>query len=282
MRRLKFYLLFLIIVSITACSPKTEEKLKRDSNENVEDEREVTGRRMSETLIARFDSLNLVDIQTVNSRISVNLKYSSEDNFMGRILYDTLDRIFLQRDIAIRLSKCQDYLDSLRPGFRLHVFDGLRPKGVQKEMWDALDSIPVSLRGRFVSNPAFGSVHNFGAAVDLTILDSLGIQLDMGAGYDDFRDIAFPKYEDKFLKSGDLSRQQWQNRVLLRKVMASQKFRNIPSEWWHFNGFSRITASHKYQLVLNESSEVQWFRIEPKIDSHSDSLLNPVISADSL
>lgn len=222
-----------------------------------------------------FAEIGLVDLMKVDSSIQFDLKYATEDNFMGVQLYDTITRLFLQKEVAVRLSKSQRFLDSIRPGFSLLVYDGVRPRQVQQEMWDALDSIPIYRRGKFVSNPRNGSVHNFGAAVDLTILDSSGIVLDMGAGYDDFREIAFPKHEARFLKSGELTRTQYNNRVLLRKVMKHAGFYNIPSEWWHFNAYSRIPASLKYQLLLTESGASIWFRIPYKIDSISVSPINP-------
>lgn len=197
--------------------------------------------------------LNLVDIYTIDSTIQVDLKYATTDNFMGFVLYDTLDRAFLQKDVAERLSKCQQFLKDSMPNYSLLVYDGVRPLGVQRQMWEAMDSIPPGERGKFVSNPAFGSVHNFGAAVDLTICDENGIPIDMGAGYDDFRDIAFPSKEWKFRQSGELSETQWKNRKLLRAVMRSQRFYNIPSEWWHFNACSRETAVAKYPKLLYES-----------------------------
>jgi D-alanyl-D-alanine dipeptidase len=216
-----------------------------------------------------FRSIGLADVTYVNSKIQVDLRYASSNNFMNSILYDTLRKVYLQKDVVERLSKCQDFLDSIRPGYRLLVFDGVRPQQVQREMWDALDSIPRYRRGKFVSNPSKGSVHNFGAAVDLTIIDTKGKELDMGAGYDDFREIAFPSLEARFLKSGELTLSQVNNRKLLRKVMSSQKFSNIPSEWWHFNAFSRVTTSHKYQMLVTESGGTKWFRIIPQKDSTS-------------
>jgi D-alanyl-D-alanine dipeptidase len=226
------------------------------------------------TLLAHTDSvfreLDLVDIFSINSSIQVDLKYASEDNFMGVILYDTLKRVYLNRTVALRLSKCQDYLDSIRPGYSLLVYDGVRPLLVQKEMWEALDSIPTSRRGKFVSNPLRGSVHNFGAAVDLTIIDSLGKILDMGAGYDDFNKIAFPSLESLYLKSGQLTRVQVNNRQLLRKVMHSQRFSGIPSEWWHFNAYSRVTASQKFSRLLTESGKADFNKLVPLI---KDSLI---------
>lgn len=214
-----------------------------------------------------YKEIGLIDITELNNQIKVDLRYATANNFMNTVLYDTIRRAYLQYDVAIRLSKCQDFLDSLHPGYALLVFDAIRPQLVQKEMWDALDSIPRQRRGKFVSNPGLGSVHNFGAAVDLTIVKKNGVELNMGAGYDDFREIAFPRLESHFLETGELSIEQVENRKLLRRVMKSQGFNNIPSEWWHFNAYSRITASHRYQMLETESGNTKWFKIVPKKDS---------------
>jgi len=193
---------------------------------------------------------DLIDVRTINPNIRVELKYATIDNFMKMQLYDTLRKAYLQKEVAERLGKCQDYLTTIEPGLFLLVYDAVRPVSVQQKMWNALDSIPVSERGKFVSNPANGSVHNYGAAVDLTICNSKGIPLDMGAGYDDIRLIAYPSKEAYFLKKGELTETQIQNRVLLRKVMSSQNFSNIPTEWWHFNAFSRNTAKAKFRALI--------------------------------
>lgn len=214
------------------------------------------------TIDSLFLTNDLVNIQAVNPDIKVDVKYSTTDNFVGIQLYDSVTKVYLNKEVANRLSNCQYFLDSIRPGYSLMVYDGVRPLQVQVEMWNALDTIPVYRRGKFVSNPARGSVHNYGAAVDLTIIDSSGNVLDMGAGYDDFSDIAFPSLESKFLKSGELTIQQWENRKLLRRVMRKEGFRNIPSEWWHFNASSRVTSSRKYKRILNESGDADWYKLE--------------------
>ena len=115
-------------------------------------------------------------------------------------------------------------------------------------MWDKLD-MPASEKGKFVSNPALGSLHNFGAAVDLTIADSTGKPLDMGAGYDDPSLIAYPSQESYFLSTGELSEEQVGNRRLLRKVMGMAGFYNIQTEWWHFNSCNRDRAKEIYTIV---------------------------------
>lgn len=208
---------------------------------------------LDSTTTVYMKTFNLVNILDVDSSIHVDLRYASDNNFMGHVLYDTLDALFLQEDVAIRVSGCQNYLKEKHPNYSLLIYDGVRPLEVQREMWNALDTIPAAQRGKFVSNPSYGSVHNFGAAVDLTICDENGLPLDMGAGYDDFRDIAFPSKEWKFLASGELTKEQHENRKLLREVMKSQGFRGIPSEWWHFNACSRNQAVVKYKKLVFES-----------------------------
>lgn len=259
--------LFFIGLIVISCTQNKQENLTQNETSSGIETIDSTRIRLNASIEKIFNTIGLVDIQAINKNILVDLRYASKNNFMKIVLYDTLQKCYLQKEVAERLSKCQKYLDSIRPGYKLKVFDGVRPLQVQSEMWNALDSIPRMRRGKFVSNPMKGSVHNFGAAVDLTIVDDKGKELDMGAGYDDFREIAFPKFEHQFLNSGELSKKQVENRKFLRKVMSHQQFRNIPSEWWHFNAFSRITTSHKFQMLVSESGSAKWFRIVPKVDS---------------
>jgi D-alanyl-D-alanine dipeptidase len=195
---------------------------------------------------------NLIDIQEINSDVLVDLKYATLDNFMKEKMYSRMNRAFLQKDVALRLSNCQDYLSRIKPGYKLLIYDALRPVSVQQKMWDAMDSLPPVERGKYVSNPKNRSLHNLGAAVDLTICDEFGNPLDMGTKYDDFREIAYPELEKHFLKTGELTNRHLENRELLRKVMRKEAFRNIPTEWWHFNACSRKDGLSKYQVLMEE------------------------------
>jgi D-alanyl-D-alanine dipeptidase len=194
----------------------------------------------------------LVDVQSICPDIQIDLKYCTSDNFLKQRLYFSIDRAYLQKDVAARLAKVQQALSKQRPGYRLLIFDALRPVSVQEKMWKALDTIIPVERAKFVSNPKNRSLHNFGAAIDISILDAKGQLLDMGAGFDDIRKIAYPCLEDSFLRTGQLSTQQLSNRLLLRNLMKSQGFRQLPTEWWHFNACSREEAKQKYQVVLVE------------------------------
>jgi D-alanyl-D-alanine dipeptidase len=106
--------------------------------------------------------------------------------------------------------------------FRIKVFDAYRPLSVQKQMWEILPD------DRYVANPATGSRHNRGAAVDLTIVDSEGNEIDMGTEYDNFTEVAHPDYKN-------LPKEVLENRELLQKTMMKYGFKPITTEWWHFD-----------------------------------------------
>jgi D-alanyl-D-alanine dipeptidase len=250
-KSMKFFLSFVILATaLFACDEKevSENKIPEEKAE-LQAGIDTVVKTQAEPEIKRAGLELLTDIQEINPSIRVELKYATTDNFMKKRLYFDIDKLYLQKDVAERLSDCQKYLKKLNPELSLLVYDGVRPLSVQQAMWDGLDTIPVAQRTKFVSNPASGSIHNYGAAVDLTICDATGKPLDMGAGYDDIREIAYPELEGEFLASGELTAEQVENRKLLRKVMASQGFTNIPTEWWHFNACNRATAKVKYEIL---------------------------------
>jgi D-alanyl-D-alanine dipeptidase len=196
---------------------------------------------------------DLVDIQQLHSQIQIELKYTGSDNFLGEKLYSQINRAYLQKDVAVRLARVQDALQQAHPGYKLLIYDALRPVSVQQKMWDALDSLSPTERAKFVSNPKNLSLHNLGAAIDLTILDVQGRVLDMGAGFDDIRRIAYPIYEDSFLRTGQLTPLQVINRKILRNAMQAEGFRQLPTEWWHYNACSRAEAKIKYKVFYTEN-----------------------------
>lgn len=252
MKRLLF---FLIPVVFSACSHNESPTAERTARRQKKDAGNVLGESRQEEkvpLLLVNGSDTLVQVNRFNNKIFSELKYATSDNFMHRILYDTLKAVYVQQDVAKRLGKCQELLSSIDASLHLLVYDGVRPLSVQWEMWEALDTIPAAQRGKFVSNPRNGSVHNYGAAVDLTICTAGHRPLDMGAGYDDIRTIAYPSMEATFLGNGQLTREQVANRQLLRRVMRSQGFINIPTEWWHFNAWPRAVVKGKYAVVRYE------------------------------
>ena len=193
--------------------------------------------------------IDVVNIQELDPTILVDLRYSSNNNFLKKDMYGDLEECFLRRKPAEMLCQANKHLKASHPELRLLVFDGLRTRSVQKKLWDALDTIPISVRTQFVADPEKGSIHNYGAAVDLTLALENGSELDMGTEYDHFGELAFPALEDSLLALGKLTDKQIENRTILRKIMKKAGFSTIDSEWWHFDAFSYNETKNKYTIV---------------------------------
>lgn len=192
---------------------------------------------------------NLINIQDMDPSIFVELKYSTTDNFMNTDVYGDLEICYLRQFPAQMLVEAHTFLKEKHPNMRLLVYDGLRPRSIQWRLWNQLNDIPVSERTQFVANPETGSIHNFGAAVDLTLADTLGNPLDMGTKYDFFGELAFPILEDSLLAEGKLSIEQVTNRRILRETMQKAGFSSINTEWWHFNAYPYKIIKSKYTII---------------------------------
>lgn len=193
----------------------------------------------------------LVNIQTIDPTLLVELKYSTTDNFVKKDVYGDLERAYLQPAIAQKLANANRLLNQLKPGYRLLIYDAARPNSVQYQLWDALDDLHIkeSSKPMYVANPKIGSIHNYGCAIDLTVADEKGKPLDMGTTYDFFGPLAYPRSEAAMLKQGKLTQKQVANRTLLRKVMTQSGFTVNTTEWWHFDGMSRKNAKLKYGII---------------------------------
>lgn len=263
LRNLAFYILLTSLFFLNSCSEEKQvEKVQPVTNSvttigDTIHEPLVKSKNVlkdetafNDTLENRLIAAGLVDVQSFNSNIIVDLKYASTDNFLEKNVYGSLSNAYLQKDVAVRLANVQSYLDENHPHLRLYVFDAVRPAFVQQLMWDALDTIPFQERIKFVSNPKNGSIHNYACAIDLSLFDTIqDTLLDMGAGFDDPRKIAYPKFEKMYLDSGLLTTHQINNRKLLRSAMRKGGFWVLPTEWWHFNAFTRADAKTKYTKI---------------------------------
>ena len=190
----------------------------------------------------------LVDIKTVDSSIVVNVKYSTTDNFLGIDIYGDFNKCYLQPDVAQKLKLAQQYLKLKYPYYGLIIYDGARPHSVQYKMWDSI-RVPYAERSKYLSNPNEGSLHNFGAAVDVSIIDEHGYVVDMGTKYDYFGELAYPREEERLLNEGKLTHNQVLSREVLRDVMHQAGFWSIATEWWHFNSCYLNTAYAKYKII---------------------------------
>jgi D-alanyl-D-alanine dipeptidase len=179
--------------------------------------------------------------------VGVELRYGTPDNFVGRDLYSPLDCAWLHREAAVALEQAVAWLAAQRPGYSLLVLDALRPQRVQEQLWQALQG--TDLLG-YIAEPARGSIHSFGMAVDLTLVDRQGRELDMGTAFDDLTETSHPALEPQLLAAGALDAGHIANRQLLRDAMAHAGWVGIASEWWHFDCGDRDRVRHSYVRVL--------------------------------
>ena len=172
----------------------------------------------------------LVNILDIDNTIIVDLKYATDDNFTGQVIYD-FETCLLREETALKLKAANEELS--KSGYRIKIFDGYRPPYAQKVLWKAVPN-PT-----YVANPyKGGSIHSRGAAVDITIVDSDGNELEMPTEYDDLSPAAAPS-------SKTMSDTARKNMLILQKAMTNNGFRIIKSEWWHFND----TDNSNYTIV---------------------------------
>lgn len=169
-----------------------------------------------------FKPPDLVELIKMDPTIKLDIRYAKSTNFLGKPVYKE-ERAFLQRPAAEALLKAHRKL--MEKGYGLLIFDGYRPWAVTKIFWD---ETPPD-KHMFVANPAKGSKHNRGCAVDLSIYDlKTGKEIEMPSGYDEFTERAFPTY-----KGG--TDEQRRLRDMLRSSIEAEGFTVDGNEWWHFD-----------------------------------------------
>jgi D-alanyl-D-alanine dipeptidase len=179
--------------------------------------------------------------------IGIDLRYAGPDNFTGRDLYSPFDCAWLHADAAAALERVVAWLARERPGCTALILDALRPQRVQQALWDALDGTGLRM---YLAPPERGSIHSFGMALDITLRDQAGRELDMGTGFDDMSERSHPAREALLLARGELTPLHIANRQLLRAAMAQGGFVGIASEWWHFDCGDRDRVRQTFQRVL--------------------------------
>lgn len=187
---------------------------------------------------------DLIELKKLTKSIKLDIRYATSDNFVGRPVYPEA-RAFLQRPAAEALVRVHKKLKEKKLG--IMVFDAYRPWTITKLFWEVVSPD----QKKFVADPAKGSKHNRGCAVDITIYDrKTGKPVPMPSGYDEFTERASPDY------TGGTDEER-ANRDLLRSLMEAEGFTVNDSEWWHFDyntwkdyaiydiAFSEIAKKHK-------------------------------------
>jgi len=165
-------------------------------------------------------SNDLVAVTSINSRVRLDIRYATTNNFTRRQVYPSA-KACLHRPTALKLAKAQEKLEE--QGLSLKVYDAYRPLSVQKIFWAIMPD------ERYVADPAKGSRHNRGSAVDVTLVElQSGRELEMPSGFDDFTTRASYAFTN-------LPPEAISNRALLRATMTECGFTPFETEWWHFD-----------------------------------------------
>jgi len=179
-----------------------------------------------------IDDSTFVRLNDFSNEFVYDLRYATENNFLKAKVYDCAE-CFLRYKTVKKLIEANDKF--IKMGYTIKLFDCYRPLDVQKKMWTIVPN-PI-----YVADPKKGSIHNRGGAVDITLVDKNGVELDMGTSFDHFGKEAAHTYKN-------LSEEVLKNRKLLREVMESFSFKVFQSEWWHYN------------LVTDENDKVSNFK----------------------
>ncbi|ELR73435.1 peptidase M15D, vanX D-ala-D-ala dipeptidase [Fulvivirga imtechensis AK7] len=221
------YITFLFTCLFGCSSPSTEVEqtdryVSADTAKDLRKEAEPH-------LIASLHDTAFVSLKEYAGGFSYDMKYATSDNFLKKVVYDC-GNCLVRKEVADALIRANDSLQIY--GVHIKFFDCYRPVDVQKQMWEIYPD------ARYVANPyTTGSIHNRGGAVDITLVDDQGKELDMGTSFDFFGKEAHHAYTN--LPDTVLA-----NRKLLKTVMQSFGFNPITTEWWHYN----FRTSNKYSL----------------------------------
>ncbi len=171
---------------------------------------------LTEEIVSDTTFVNLKDY---SSEFVYDMRYATDNNFLKAQVYDCAECYLRLKTInALLLANSL----AKNKGLKIKIFDCYRPLDIQKKMF-AIVPNPT-----FVANPATGSIHNRGGAVDITLVDCDGVELPMGTEFDHFG----PEAAHDFVK---LPRKILKNRKKLRHIMEASGFSSLPSEWWHYN-----------------------------------------------
>jgi D-alanyl-D-alanine dipeptidase len=197
---------------------------------------------------AKMKEMGFVDICFWEPSIQYYLVYKTKDNFTGKSLYHSkLTKAWLHPRAAKMLLRAHDLLRNERPNLSLLIYDAARPMEVQREM----DEWAKKTNNEYyVADPAKGGgLHNYGMAVDVTLVDENGEWLSMGTPFDFFGPESNTDQEEDLLKKRRITPSEYKNRRFLRRIMEEAGFKSVTSEWWHFNACSREEAIGKYWLI---------------------------------
>ncbi len=171
------------------------------------------------------DDTTFVNLKDYSKDFVYDMKYATSDNFLKAKVYDCAECFLRLKTVKAMLSANAEFM---KKGYKIKIFDCYRPLDIQKRMWEIVPN------PSYVANPSKGSIHNRGGAVDISLVDSKGVALEMGTAFDFFGVEASHNYQN-------LSQEIKSNREFLKNIMTQNGFNSFDSEWWHYNLKSALT-----------------------------------------
>jgi zinc D-Ala-D-Ala dipeptidase len=224
-----FLFSILSIIFLQSCkldSQQAIQNLNLSENSTVISNQEIIVQNQVQNIDSDWEEL------TEEQGFVIDIRYASENNFMKKKIYDC-GRCLMRKEAARALVLLNEELIK-KYNFRLKIFDCFRPQDFQQRLWDIMPDI------NYVAHPSKGSMHNRGVAVDLTIVDSLNRELDMGTEFDFFGKEAHFDFTN-------LPNEVLANRKLLRAKMEQYGFAGIRTEWWHFSHTAKTYPLSNYR-----------------------------------
>jgi len=209
----RYYLIGLLFLSFFSCRENENRQVNQIKNSPRKDT--VNVRKQIKQPVA----IDIVELKTLDSSFVYDIRYATTNNFVGKQMYPC-PKCYVRPVVAKALLEIQKELK--KQGLRLKLFDCYRPGKVQQALWN------IKPDPRYVADPKKGSMHNRGAAVDVTIVDKNGKELDMGTTYDFFGKKAHHSYKK-------LSDTVIKNRLFLKNLMQKYDLEPITTEWWHYS-----------------------------------------------
>jgi len=167
----------------------------------------------------KISDTTFVNLRDYSNDFVYDMKYATEDNFLKTKVYDCAECMLRLKTVKALVEANKDFL---KKGYRIKIYDCYRPLDIQKKMWEIVSN-PI-----YVADPKKGSIHNRGGAVDISLVDITGKEVDMGTSFDFFGIMASHNFKQ-------LSKEILFNRAYLKKTMIKNGFNSFDSEWWHYN-----------------------------------------------
>ena len=223
---MKYFFYSFVVLSFLSC--KNGEKVEKEETSNIvekKEEKKIIQDEKTESPQARLMSFGgladttFIRLADYSADFAYDMRYATENNFLKAKVYDCAECYTRVKTAKALIAANKDFMEN---GVKIKFYDCYRPNSVQYKMWKIVPN------PQYVANPVKGSIHNKGGAVDITLVDMDGEELNMGTDFDFFGKRA---YHDNM----DLPQEILDNRKLLKETMEKHGFWSIRTEWWHYN-----------------------------------------------